>query len=266
MFFLALIGVEGDAAAEVGGGFLEQIPLGTLNDVPGRGTAVLGIDAHGLEAAILHRQHAAGVDAPGDVGRIVDLVGRAEEAHHIADIVDAQVHQCAAGAGRVKGRPDLAGAEIMIPAGILAEITLHHRDGAHLGQHLTDLGVVVLILRGDSLEEEELFAPGQLGQLFGQRRRGGHRLFDDDVASRFQSGTGIFYVHDIRYGDIHNVHPAQQFVVAGGVARHTILVAEGLCCTGAPLRAAKSLDLEGAFRPGEPGQELPDDHACAENA
>ena len=30
MFFLALIGVEGDAAAEVGGGFLEQIPLGTL--------------------------------------------------------------------------------------------------------------------------------------------------------------------------------------------------------------------------------------------
>ena len=57
----------------------------------------------------------------------------------------------------------------MIPAGILAEITLHHRDGAYLGQHLTDLGVVVLILRGDRLEEEELFAPGQLGQLFGQR-------------------------------------------------------------------------------------------------
>ena len=29
-------GVGRDAAAEVGGGFLEQIPLGTLNDVPGR--------------------------------------------------------------------------------------------------------------------------------------------------------------------------------------------------------------------------------------
>ena len=76
----------------------------------------------------------------------MDLIGRAEEAHHIADIVDAQVHQRAAGAGRVKGRPDLAGAEIMIPAGILAEITLHHRDGAYLGQQLTDLGVVVLFL------------------------------------------------------------------------------------------------------------------------
>ena len=36
------------------------------------------------------------------------------------------------------------------------------------------------------------------------------------MAARFQSSTGIFYVQDIRYGDIHNVHPAQQFVVAGG--------------------------------------------------
>ena len=196
----------------------------------------------------------------------MDLVGRAEEAHHIADIVDAQVHQRAAGAGRVKGRPDLAGAEIMIPAGILAEITLHHRDGAYLGQHLTDLGVVVLILRGDSLKEKELFAPGQLGQLFGLRRRGGHRLFHDHMASGLEGGTGVFYVQDIRHRDIHHVYPAQQLVVAGGVAGHAVLTAEGLRLLSAPLSAAEGLDLEGAFRPCEPRQELPDDHACAENA
>ena len=196
----------------------------------------------------------------------MDFVGCAEKAHHIADVVDAEVHQRAAGTGRVEGRPDPADAEIVIPAGILAEIALHHGDSAHLGQHLTELGVVVLILGGDGLEEEELFAPGQLGQLFGLRRRGGHRLFHDHMASGLEGCTGVFYVQDIRHGDIHYVYQAQQFVVAGGVAGHAVLTAEGLRLLSAPLRAAEGLDLEGAFRPCEPRQELPDDHACAENA
>ena len=86
------------------------------------------------------------------------------------------------------------------------------------------------------------------------------------MASGLEGGTGVFYVQDIRHGDIHYVYPAQQFVVAGGVAGHAVLTAEGLRLLSAPLGAAEGLDLEGAFRPCEPRQELPDDHACAENA
>ena len=51
-----------------------------------------------------------------------------------------------------------------------------------------------------------------------------------------------------------SVYPAQQFVVAGGVAGHAVLTTEGLRLLSAPLSAAEGLDLEGAFRPCEPRQ------------
>ena len=41
VLFLALVRVEGDAAAAVGGGFLLDVALRALNDVPGRGAQSL---------------------------------------------------------------------------------------------------------------------------------------------------------------------------------------------------------------------------------
>ena len=119
-----------------------------LNDVPGRGRAVLGGDAHSLEAAVIHRQDAAGVDAALHVGGIFYLIRLAEQAHDIAHIVHAQIHQGTAGTGRIKGRLHIACTESIVPAGILAEIALHQPDSAHPGQQLPDLGVIFQILGG----------------------------------------------------------------------------------------------------------------------
>ena len=41
VLFLALVRVEGDAAAAVGGGLLQDIALRALNDVPGRERTIL---------------------------------------------------------------------------------------------------------------------------------------------------------------------------------------------------------------------------------
>ena len=53
---------NGHAAAPVGRGFLHDIALCALDDIPGRRTAVLGGHADCLEAVVLHGQDTAGVE------------------------------------------------------------------------------------------------------------------------------------------------------------------------------------------------------------
>ena len=167
MLLPPLVRVEGDAAAPVGGGFLQNIALRALDDVPGGSTAVLSRHADGPEAVVIHGQDAAGVDAALDVGGVVHLIRLPEQAHHVADVVHVQVHQCAARAGRVKGSGGLPGAECVVPAGILAEVALHQLHRADAGQQLPDLVVIFKVLGGHGFEQKDLFPPGQIGQLLG---------------------------------------------------------------------------------------------------
>ena len=84
VFLFAVVEVQRQAAAVVGRGFLQQIALGALNDIPSRGPAVFCRHAHGLEAAVIHGQDAAGVNAVVDVGRVVHPVGLPEQAHDVS--------------------------------------------------------------------------------------------------------------------------------------------------------------------------------------
>ena len=265
MLLLALVGVEGDAAATVGGGFLQDIALRALNDVPGRGRAVLGGDAHSLEAAVIHRQDAAGVDAALHVGGIFYLIRLAEQAHDIAHIVHAQIHQGTAGTGRVKGRLYIACTEGIVPAGILAEIALYQLYGADAGQQLPDLCVIFKILGGHSLEQKHLFAPRQLHQLFGLCCRGGQRLFHDHVFACLQRHAGVAHMLQVRHCDVHHIHPLQQLQKVGGVLRHAILAAKALGQLGAALGAADGLHRKGRVL-HQPGQKFPHDLSRAKNA
>ena len=184
MLLLALVGMEGHAAAVVRGGFLQDIALRALNDAAGRGCAVLGGKAYRLEAAVIHHQHTAGVDIALHVGGIHRLVGLTEQTHDVADVVHAQIHQCAARAQRVEHRRGLPGAKDVVPAGILAEAALYHAYRAHPGQQLPEFGVVGLVLGGHSLKEEQPLALCQRSQFLGLG--GGHRhgLFHNDVLAR----------------------------------------------------------------------------------
>ena len=266
MLLFAVVEVQRQAAAVVGRGFLQQIALGALNDIPGRGPAVFCRHAHGLESAVIHGQDAAGVNAVVDVGRIVHPVGLPEQAHDVADVVDIQVHEGTAGAVGIKRRGHLPRAERIVPAGILAEIALHQLHRANAGQQLPDLIIVFQILGGQRLKEEDPFVAGEGGQLFGLGRRGGHGLFHNDMLARFQRHFGIAGVLQIGDGQIDHIHPLQQLQVVGGALRHMVPGAELRRQRRAPLGAAQRLHLKRRVRPGQPGQKLLDDHPGAQDA
>ena len=265
MLLPAVVEVEGDRPADVGGALLEQVAPGALNDVPCRRAAVLGRDADRLEGAVIHGQDAAGVDAALDVGGVVDLLRLAEEAHNVADVVDAQVHQGPARLLRVKDRGGLPGAEGVVPAGILAEVALDQLHLPHPRQQLAQLAVIFEVLGGHGLEEE---APLPVGQG-GQRRRlgsaGGQRLFDDDVPARLQRRFGVGGVQKVGQGDIDGVHRRQQLFVFGGVEGHAVLRAEGGGLVRAARGAAQGRHLKGPAG-GQPGQKLLHDLAAAHDA
>ena len=262
MLFLALVGVEGDAAAAVGGGFLLDVTLRALNDAPGRGGTVLGSHAHGLEAGVVHGQDAAGVDAALHVGGVVHLI---RLAHDVADVVHAQIHQGTARTGRVEHRGRFSGAESVVPAGILAEIALHQPDRAHPGQQLPDLGVIFQILGGDGLKQEHLFVACQCHQLFRLCRAGSQRLFHNDVFPGLQRHPRKADVLQVGHGNVHHIHPLQQLQIVGGVLRHAILSAQLLCLFGAAGRAAQCLHRKRrVFH--EPRQKFLHDLARAKNA
>ena len=134
------------------------------------------------------------------------LIRLTEQAHDVADVVDVQIHQCAARTGRVKGDRRLPGAEGIVPAGILAEVALHQLYFAHAGQQLADLVVIFQILGGHGLEQEDLPAAGQIRQLLCLQGIDGHRLFHDDVLPRLDGHLGIAGVLVVRHGQIDHVH------------------------------------------------------------
>ena len=209
VLFLALIGVEGHAAAPVGRGFLQDIALCALDDIPGRRTAVLGGHADCLEAVVLHGQDTAGVDAALHVGQVVHLIRLTEQAHDIADVVDIQIHQGTARTLRVKGDRRFPGTEGIVAAGILAEIALHQLHPANAGQQLPDLVVVFEVLGGHGLKQEHLFAAGQRRQLLGLGSGAGHGLFHNDMLARFQRHLGIAVMLQVGHGQIDHIHPLQ---------------------------------------------------------
>ena len=265
VLFLALVRVEGDAAAAVGGGLLQDIALRALNNVPGRGRAVLGGDAHGLEAAVIHGQDAAGVDAALYVGGIFGLIRLPEQAHDVAYIIYAKIHQGTAGTGRVKGRLYIACTEGIVPAGILAEIALYQLHGANAGQQLPDLCVVFKVLGGDGFKQEHLFVPCQIYQFFSLGRRGCQRLFHNNMFACFQRHAGIAHMLQVRHCNVHHIHPLQQFQKIGGVLRHAVLAAKALSQLGTALGAADGLHRKRRVL-CKPWQKFPHDLARAKNA
>ena len=257
--------MEGDGATEIGGALLQQVAPRALDDIAGRRGAVLGGDADRLERAVVHGQNAAGVDALFHVGGVVHLLGLAEKAHDVADVVDRQVHQRAARLLRVEHGGGLSGAESVVPAGILAEIALYQLDLPHPGQQLAQLAVIFQVLGGHRLKEEAAFPVGQRGQGRGFAGTGGQGLFHDDVPARFQRRFGIGGVEEVGQGDVDHVHRGQQLAVIGDVEGHAVLGAEGGRLIGAALGAAQGRHLEG--RAGrQPGQELLHDLPAAHNA
>lgn len=80
VFLGAVVQVQGQGAAEIGGALLEQITLGALDQIAGGCGAVLGGNADRLEGAVIHGEDAAGIDALFDVGGIVHLLGFPKQA------------------------------------------------------------------------------------------------------------------------------------------------------------------------------------------
>ena len=77
-----------------------------------------------MSGMVFQQEDAAGIDAvPVEVRMVAHQHGFAEQSHHKMYIVEVQVHQCAAAAGRVEHRRHLSGKQGIVPAGILAEGT-----------------------------------------------------------------------------------------------------------------------------------------------
>ena len=170
--------------------------------------------------------------------------GFAEQPHHEMYIIEVQVHQCAAAAGRVKYRRHLPGEQGIVPAGILAEGAGDDAERANVVEVLLCKCIVGVVGRGDGLEEEEVLLFRQRDELVSLRHGRDEGLLAEDVLSGQKRRPGLRIVQAVGSGDIDqlNIRVGQHGVIVGVDLRDAELLCQRLA--GGLLPGADRLTAE----------------------
>ena len=170
--------------------------------------------------------------------------GFAEQPHHEMYIIEVQVHQCAAAAGRVEHRRHLPGKQGIVPAGILAEGTGDDAERTDVVEVLLCKCIVGVVGRGDGLEEEEVLLFRQCDELVSFRHGRDEGLFAEDVLSGQKRRLSLRIVQAVGSGDIDqlNVRVGQHGVIVGVDLRDAELLCQRLA--GGLLPGADRLTAE----------------------
>ena len=171
-----------------------------------------------------------GVDAvEAYVGSVGNGLGGTQQPDDQVQVVDVDVVEGTPGQLRIKGRQYLFLQVLVIAAGILGVICLHHGNPAQLWQQLPELGVVWHVQQGDRLKEKELFALCQLCQQLNFPQIGSKWLFHNDVFVCQQGFPGIGEMGAVDKSDIDEIYVRvlEKFVVVGIDGRYMVLFCQG---------------------------------------